>query len=64
MRNALWRLWLRWSKQTYPTFRGHTLRTPLGTVYTYAPEEMYRAWTRDGAFVNYGTWPPLVGKAQ
>ena len=62
MLNLLWRLWLRLSNQTYPTFRGHTLRNPRGAVYAYAPEEMYAAWERDGKFVDYGKWPPLMGR--
>lgn len=62
MRNALWLLWLWLSKQTYPDFRGRLLRNPFGHTYAYEPEEMYTAWTRNGEFVNYGTWPPLVGR--
>lgn len=62
MRNALWRLWLVLSKQKYQDFRGHLLRNPFGRTYAYEPEEMYPAWTRNGELVNYGTWPPLVGR--
>lgn len=63
MTNIIWRLWLSLSGQTYPTFRGHTLRNPFGAVYTYYPEEMWAAWAdARGKFAGYGKWPPLVGR--
>lgn len=61
MRNLLWRLWLRLSSQTYP-LPGGTLRNPRGAVYTYAPQE-YAAWNKDGKFIDFGRWPPLMGGA-
>lgn len=62
MRDWLWRLWVWWSGQDYPTFRGHVLQNPFGRVYTYFPEEMWVAWSdADDKFAGYGKWPPLMG---
>lgn len=61
MRNKLWRLWLRLSRQTYPN-PGHELRNPLGTSYVFRPQECYPAWNLDGKFVDFGVFPPLFGR--
>ncbi len=57
-----WKIWLWWSGQKYPDFRGRELRNPCGAVYTYAPVEAYPAWVDRAGAEIYGKWPPLLGR--